>query len=1256
MSRKNIIKGITGGKKMKKSALFFIFVLVLSIFSASVTALSWYDQEYQFVESVNGQITNKLGKTITIENSESATFSTGPIYSMEDYLNIDIGLYKNGEMIYKIVEKNYNTDTIVADLFTITSDMYGNEVGQYIVFMIVDDDFTDFSTQSPDQQLTFTVTEETPVINTDPGAEFTYDPVNPVVDELVSFTSLSLDADGDSLTHSWDFGDNSVSTLMSPTHSYSAAGSYQVTLTVDDGNGGQDSVMHVVFVTEDVDPLNHAPVANFDYSPQPVFVGVETTFDASLSADQDFDVLSYAWVIDGNDNGLVGVETTYTFDAEGTYNVQLTVTDEHGDQDTIIKAVQVIDNQPQNEQPVANFDFEQPVYATIPATFTSTSTDDGLLNDLSFTWFVNGQEQLVEEESVDMTFNAPGNYEVTLIVNDGELSDDVTKPVQVFPIGNDCPTDLDFTYQPLNPEAGDLVTFTGTAQDPQGNPLDYAWDFNYNGIFNTDNTGEEVSIEYAFPGVYTVAMSVTDSDGLCDVLYTEEVVVSGGELDFVSLECFDFVVQGGEQVCNSLVYNNLGTPEFGVSIALYRETGENDELLGTCNTFLAGKCQVKFTEDNLGEQTVYAAAQKDGFGSGVYLSNEFTYDVFVEAYDIVGLETFGSLTDMENDVSKETFFRGEPLFVKFQVEDINTGAIVQDPNVVTSASLVSLAGGMAWLEELNAPLGWNYYMLNPIPTNHEFYGESQAFAFAFEFDLQQGGQEYVDLLILNNPPEIVGLPDSIQVPNVDSYNYNLEPFESDLEDNEDQGDDGMMWQVSDVSGALFTADIVGKELVIQPIAGQNGFEEVTLSLFDKDSYNGLELTDANPSQQTITVYVGDQTELSANIVANTPTEGLAPLTVEFGVEVTGGVGPYSYEWDFNDGSPIVTNENPVHTFNEPGDYVVILTVTDSADTEVITTMFVKATSEIMSVDILVNGQDVGDSFGGGVPFELTFTADAIGGFGELDYHWIVVDTGTVPQEVIFPTTPEEELEASQMTFSYLFSDIGNYIVYSIVTDDFGNSAVDTLILTTEEDEFVSMLLKASPQHGHAPLEVDFTLEILTGNAPYAVDINFGDGEKETVYTNSQKYEFTHIFQEEGDYDVVVRATDGDGDMVEAVVTINVRDEKTKTTPRKVVGWTNLRLLGGEFYVPGDYIELMVNFKNKANWDLENVKVAVTVPELGIRKTAGPFDVSDGQEITKILYLEVPYYAQQGEYDIRVTINADGDEKIHRIKHRRFIVE
>ncbi|MFN2615926.1 MAG: PQQ-dependent sugar dehydrogenase [Thermoleophilaceae bacterium] len=51
--------------------------------------------------------------------------------------------------------------------------------------------------------------------------------------------SGSSDLDGDSLTYSWDFGDGSPpSTAPSPTHIYADGGSYQATLTVDDGRGG----------------------------------------------------------------------------------------------------------------------------------------------------------------------------------------------------------------------------------------------------------------------------------------------------------------------------------------------------------------------------------------------------------------------------------------------------------------------------------------------------------------------------------------------------------------------------------------------------------------------------------------------------------------------------------------------------------------------------------------------------------------------------------------------------------------------------------------------------------------------------------------------------------------------------------------------------------------------------------------------------------------------------------------------------------
>jgi len=54
--------------------------------------------------------------------------------------------------------------------------------------------------------------------------------------------SASSDPDGDSLTYEWWFGDRTASsTEVSPTHSYTAAGTYTATLFVRDGRGGVGS-------------------------------------------------------------------------------------------------------------------------------------------------------------------------------------------------------------------------------------------------------------------------------------------------------------------------------------------------------------------------------------------------------------------------------------------------------------------------------------------------------------------------------------------------------------------------------------------------------------------------------------------------------------------------------------------------------------------------------------------------------------------------------------------------------------------------------------------------------------------------------------------------------------------------------------------------------------------------------------------------------------------------------------------------------
>jgi PKD repeat protein len=72
-------------------------------------------------------------------------------------------------------------------------------------------------------------------------------------------------------------------------------------------------------------------------------------------------------------------------------------------------------------------------------------------------------------------------------------------------------------------------------------------------------------------------------------------------------------------------------------------------------------------------------------------------------------------------------------------------------------------------------------------------------------------------------------------------------------------------------------------------------------------------------------------DLIVEITSNR-TRGVAPATFEFEADVTGGTQPYTYSWDFDDGSEESDEEAPVeHTFDEAGTYNVTLTVTDAAD-------------------------------------------------------------------------------------------------------------------------------------------------------------------------------------------------------------------------------------------------------------------------------------------------------------------------------------
>ena len=82
-----------------------------------------------------------------------------------------------------------------------------------------------------------------PPPNQAPTAVLAVTPSSPVmVGTVLSFDgSGSSDPDGDALSYEWAFGDGAQASSMTTEHSYSAAGTYTVTLTVWDDKGLQDT-------------------------------------------------------------------------------------------------------------------------------------------------------------------------------------------------------------------------------------------------------------------------------------------------------------------------------------------------------------------------------------------------------------------------------------------------------------------------------------------------------------------------------------------------------------------------------------------------------------------------------------------------------------------------------------------------------------------------------------------------------------------------------------------------------------------------------------------------------------------------------------------------------------------------------------------------------------------------------------------------------------------------------------------------------
>jgi len=316
--------------------------------------------------------------------------------------------------------------------------------------------------------------------------------------DLLSWAVSATDPGADVLTYSWDFGDGSpTDTGTAASHTYLDEGSYTLVVTVTDDDGGSTTETLVV------------PVANV--APTALLAGDQSGVEGDLlswnvvAGDAGVnDTLSYAW--DFGDGSPVVINGTtaeaHVYSDEGSFLLQVTVTDNGGASTTEILAVVISNAAPQLILMQAPSGDEGDLL-----TFTAQATDSG--NDtLLYTWdFGDGSSQL-SGDSVTYAYGDNGSYSVTVTVDDGD-GGSVSLSV-VVAIANVAPV-IDSVAGPATGLEGDALQWTVQASDAgTDDTLSYAWDF---GDGSAVESGASPSHSYSDEGQYTITVVAADDDG-----------------------------------------------------------------------------------------------------------------------------------------------------------------------------------------------------------------------------------------------------------------------------------------------------------------------------------------------------------------------------------------------------------------------------------------------------------------------------------------------------------------------------------------------------------------------------------------------------------------------------------------------------------------------------------------------------------------------------------------------------------------------
>lgn len=367
---------------------------------------------------------------------------------------------------------------------------------------------TNSMTVSPTSTTTYTVEVKnsqgctdtasvTVVLNPQPSADFS--PNDVCLGQAINFTNLSTILSGSITAWSWNFGDQSLIFIQSPSHFYSSIGTYPTKLIVTSDKGCKDTIVKNVVVH---------PIPDALFASENACQGNIISFN-DLSTISGSDIVQ-AWSWDFGDGTPLknNQNTSHLYPNAGSYDIELIVTSNFGCKDSLTHTVVV------SPSPIVSFSAIDTVDCSpFCVRFESLVTNAG--NRPLYEWNYGATDEIDNATNgyycYENNTSAPLSFDVSLTVtSDSGCVSSFNKNDYI--VVNPVPV-ADFSAQP---ESVSILEPTISFANLSSGDTGWSWDF---GDLTSSTDQSPQSHTYADTGKYNVSLIVSNPYSCFDTAY-----------------------------------------------------------------------------------------------------------------------------------------------------------------------------------------------------------------------------------------------------------------------------------------------------------------------------------------------------------------------------------------------------------------------------------------------------------------------------------------------------------------------------------------------------------------------------------------------------------------------------------------------------------------------------------------------------------------------------------------------------------------